>query len=348
MRYASILLVLVLTACETLGPRAVRQGRNDYNSAIADTNSEQFLLNIVRVRYNDTPYVLDISSISSRLEFESQLSGSTSTGNRGDGAGARVAYAEKPTIIYQPLRGKDFVRQLMTPVDLNTLVLLRQSGFEIDDILRVFANEINGVPNAPTAADSTPEGVPEFSKFLEASQALDEIEDSGDLVLAPASDQRSLILEIKPRQRESQNFLRFCELLNLDPAAPRYHVSLGIGGGGGNKIVIETRPILSAMFFVGQAIDIPEAHVNRVHMNYDEDGKAFDWREVHQELIQIRSSESAPEDASVMVPYKDHWFYVAGTDVDTRETLTMLSVVFTLQAGSSSSRDAPVLTIPVN
>jgi hypothetical protein len=346
-------ITLLLVGCDTLGPRAVRQGRNNYNKAIMETNSEQFLLNIVRVRYNDTPYVLDISSISSRLEFESQISGLSASGGRDSEnlIGGHVGYSEKPTIIYQPLLGKDFVRQLMTPVDLDTLVLLRQSGWEIDDILRVFANEINGIPNASTGADSTPEGVPEFREFQKVSEALDEIEDDGNLILGVVGtkEKNRILLQVKPNVRDTQEFADFTRLLKLDPNAKEYTLQLGLGGGGGDKILIETRPILSAMFYVGQSIEIPLEHRRRgfVHQNLDSSGQPYDWGQVHQDLITIKSSASEPEEAAIAVFYEDYWFYVDRDDVDSRETLTMLSIVFTLQAGGSEAR-APLLTIPVN
>ena len=46
-------LILSLTACEALGPTPLRAGRNEYNSAINMTDVQEFLLNIVRMRYSD-------------------------------------------------------------------------------------------------------------------------------------------------------------------------------------------------------------------------------------------------------------------------------------------------------
>jgi hypothetical protein len=345
------MIICCVSACDTLGPRGIEQGRTNYNEAILRTNSEQFLLNIVRLRYQDPPYMLEISSISSRLEFSGGLTASSNTGDfqSEDGVGASVTYSEKPTIIYEPLRGKDFVRQLMTPIDLNTLGLLRQSGWEMDDILRVFANEINGVPNAATGADSSPDGVPEYRKFREVSAAMDALEDSGGLILGNKKNSDSLILRVKPRVRKTSEFADFVRLLNLDSDAESYEIKLGLRTGGRDIIVIETRPILSAMFFVGKGIQIPEEHirVGRLHHNYGEDGLLFDWSQVLNGLISIKSSSSRPDNASVAVEYDDYWYYVSENDVDSRETLTMLQIVFMLQAGGKTS-SGPVLTLPVN
>ena len=91
------------------------------------------------------------------------------------------------------MRGKDFVLQLLTPIDLGTILLLRLTGWEIDDILRVFANRMNGVPNAPTGGDSTPEGIPEYIEFLKVVEALDELEDAGAIILAAGQEKDQIV-----------------------------------------------------------------------------------------------------------------------------------------------------------
>ena len=53
-RFAAVLpLVMSLAGCTTVGPTALRSGHADYNDAIRSIEVEQFLLNIVRLRYND-------------------------------------------------------------------------------------------------------------------------------------------------------------------------------------------------------------------------------------------------------------------------------------------------------
>ena len=63
------LAALVTFGCEALGPRALRAGRNEYNRAIQQTDLEQLLLNIVRLRFVDHPYFLLVSSISAALKL---------------------------------------------------------------------------------------------------------------------------------------------------------------------------------------------------------------------------------------------------------------------------------------
>src|SRR5512135_1646679 len=50
------------------GPKAVRYTRIRYNEVIRDTNDEQLLLNIVRLRYADSPVFIDLPNITSQFE----------------------------------------------------------------------------------------------------------------------------------------------------------------------------------------------------------------------------------------------------------------------------------------
>jgi hypothetical protein len=72
----------------------------------------------------------------------------------------------------------------------------------------------------------------------------------------------------------------------------------------------------------------------------------FDWQKVFKGLILIRTSKERPRNSYAAVNYDGYWYYVADDDIDSRETLTMLSVVLTLKAGGIPS-NGPVLTLPV-
>ena len=51
-----------------LGPKAVRYTRLRYNEVVRDTNDEQLLINIVRLRYADSPVFIDLPNITSQFE----------------------------------------------------------------------------------------------------------------------------------------------------------------------------------------------------------------------------------------------------------------------------------------
>jgi hypothetical protein len=62
--------LLALAGCSTLGPRLLKGERGSYNLALQYTNDEQLLLNVVRLRYRDTPVFLEIGSLSTQFSFE--------------------------------------------------------------------------------------------------------------------------------------------------------------------------------------------------------------------------------------------------------------------------------------
>ncbi|MBF0550202.1 MAG: hypothetical protein HQK60_06675, partial [Deltaproteobacteria bacterium] len=53
-----------------------------------------------------------------------------------------------------------------------------------------------------------------------------------------------------------------------------------------------------------------------------------------------------PSGAFVAVPYRGHWFYIDDKDNLSKETLSLLIIIYSLQSGTTQGAN-PVLTIPV-
>jgi hypothetical protein len=68
-RAVAVVLGSVVAAGYTnLGPYALDKRRLHYNEVIKRTTEEQLLLNIVRLRYTDTPSSLAVSAIAAQFE----------------------------------------------------------------------------------------------------------------------------------------------------------------------------------------------------------------------------------------------------------------------------------------
>jgi len=52
-------------------------------------------------------------------------------------AGASCTYTDRPTIIYSPLRGVDFLKRLMTPVPPGSVLFLLQAGYSAERIMPI-------------------------------------------------------------------------------------------------------------------------------------------------------------------------------------------------------------------
>ncbi len=72
MRAGVLLLAAVLltaSGCAQLGPDLIEAGRNDYNKVLAQTDDEETLLNLVRMRYADNPVILQVNSVSTSFTW---------------------------------------------------------------------------------------------------------------------------------------------------------------------------------------------------------------------------------------------------------------------------------------
>src|SRR4051812_21088751 len=56
-------------------------------------------------------------------------------------------YTDRPTVIYAPLTGTDFIKQLMTPIPPSAVLFMLQFGYSAEYVLPITVNSINGVGN---------------------------------------------------------------------------------------------------------------------------------------------------------------------------------------------------------
>jgi hypothetical protein len=177
MRSLVIALMGALAGCQ-IGPRAMRMGHSEYAASLNSISKQQLLLNLVRLRYRDTPVWLEVTSISTQFEFGSSgdLKGGLNE-NVGQGGalnpnklelGAGVRYSERPTITYSILRGDQFTKRMLAPITVSSISLLAESGWRSDRVLQLTVERMNGMMNAPRASSPTPTDTPVYRDFLEA------------------------------------------------------------------------------------------------------------------------------------------------------------------------------------
>jgi len=203
----------------TMGPTALKSTAIDYNHAIRHSANEQMLLNLVRLKYRDTPQFLEIGAVSAQFTFGSSanISGSIfeNVGERTPphvlGLGGRYAYDEKPTITYTPLQGEDFVQRLMSPLQIDALIGLYYSGWSIDRILRLSVQHINGVENAIGASGPTPDYVPTYAGFARVAKCLRHLQKSRDLNLGYESRAETVVESVDPKQVTGSDLVEAAE-----------------------------------------------------------------------------------------------------------------------------------------
>jgi hypothetical protein len=117
------------------------------------------------------------------------------------------------------------------------------------------------------------------------------------------------------------------------------------------EVPMRLRSVLDVLFYLGQGIEVPASHIKKEYVKVHwHEGKGPDWhvwRESTKDLLDIHCSLLPPIQAFVSIPYRGHWFYLDDSDVRSKDTFALLSLVFSLQAGEMPTT-LPVLTIPIS
>lgn len=354
---ALIVLAALAGGCATsVGPRSLPPTRFDYNQALASSWNEQLLLNLVRLRYRDTVIFLEVSSVISQLSVTGSagVSGSLVSGGDGSlGAAAGVEYSDTPTVTYTPLQGEDFVKSLLEPIPSLTLMLLSQSGWSAERLLLCCTARIDELENAQSAAGPTPARRPRFERFRQLSRILRELQIEGRvrLVIDRSAEQAvrgRLIFEPPADDAEREQLHELAHLLGQAqmPAGGELLLTDPEAATAPGRIGVEGRSLLGVLFFLSQAVEVPEAdeRAGRVTVTVEPSGERFDWSELTGGVFAVRSSDEPPADVFVRVRYRGHWFYIADDDLDSKTTFNLLTYLFALQLGGADGV-SPLITV---
>ncbi|SVC35772.1 uncharacterized protein METZ01_LOCUS288626, partial [marine metagenome] len=95
--------------------------------------------------------------------------------------------------------------------------------------------------------------------------------------------------------------------------------------------------LLGTMFYLSQAVEVPKKDVEegRVAITKTETGKVFNWNKITGGLLHIRNSLNKPDDAMLVISYRNHWFFISDTDLISKSTFSLLAQVYALQSGES-------------
>lgn len=343
------LATTILASCASLGPSSITWNRTDFNKAIQQTDAQQLLLNIVRQRFNDPVMFLDVASVSSSMSRSTSLNLSafvpTGPSFNSYTGGLGGAFSESPLIFYTPNTGEKFVRQILTPLDLRTLSLMLESGWSIERILLVSTDAINDIRNSTVGAG--PRGENPYTTFRQLLSALRDLQRDGRLIPSLSPNGDALILSPSPEARDSVPYKTACQLLSIpcDGSPIRLRPGIGTAAQGSGFITLTTRSLYGAFYFLSDGVDVSPGELARGTVKarsvangpFDNDSGLF----------HIRTSASDPGEASIKVPYRDSWYYIAENDSDTKTTFALISMMLMLQSGDTA-RIQPLVSIPAS
>jgi len=344
-----------LSACGTMGPGTVSRDRFDYTGAVAESWKSQMLLNLVKIRYGDTPVFLDVGQIVSGYTVQSTFSALgaifSTTGpvpgvpNSSVTLGAQGQYTDRPTITYAPLVGERFARSFMAPIPPPAIMSLIQAGNPVDVVLRLTVNVVNGIHNRFGGDLRARPADPEFYVLLER---LRRIQLSGAIGMRVRRIDREEAVVMTFRQKldpsVEADVLAMRQMLGLDPTATELRVVYGSVAANDKELAILSRSILEVLIELSSYISVPEAHVADRRVSPTAEPEVGPSGPIRP-LIRIASSTERPADAFAAVPYRDYWFYIDDRDMPSKRLFSFLFFIFTLV--EQGGKETPtVLTIP--
>jgi hypothetical protein len=256
-------------------------------------------------------------------------------------------------ISYTPFQGEEFLENVLTPIPLEAILILSQSGWRIDRIFAICIERINNLKNAPRASGPTPAGEPQYKKFKRMLELLKQIQAAGLIEISSELDldksiRVKVLLVSNPKYKSEIKELKL--LLGITQQSNLFDISTNFLHPKENELIIRTRSIVSMLHYLSQNVEIPERHkeAGLVTITRTRDGGEFNWDKTPAgTMLKVRSQKRGkPDNAFISVPYRDFWFYIADNDLQSKSTFNLLSSLFSLQAGHIRA-SGPTLTLPV-
>ncbi|MBX3354565.1 MAG: hypothetical protein KF724_02580 [Phycisphaeraceae bacterium] len=338
--------------CQVLGPTSVSAGRSAYNEVIARTNAEQLLLTLVRMRYGDPIGLLSVTSVTASLKFSATAGAQFGVGPQSNYSGnlvplsAGVSYEDNPTISYVPVTGQAFLKDWLSPMSLELLVLLLDGG--VDDATLV-PWLVAGMNDLQSPGRGGRDG------FLDAARLLVQLHRAG-VIFWGRQQGSSDSFELSIREGDEAHRVQIDELLRLldirrpQPSASgvlRVPLVTGLRQAGDPALAIRTNSMAQLLVASASAIEVPPEHVEAgvvapttIHASAE---STFGQ-------VNIKSGRDAPRQAVIAVQHRGWWFWIDDTDLESKRHFQRLEMLFLMRLaeGERGSQTAPVLTIPVS
>ncbi|MBI4803687.1 MAG: hypothetical protein HY795_00460 [Desulfovibrio sp.] len=362
---------LIATAC-SLGPAQLKGNRIDYNKSIQNSDSEELLLNLVRIKYSESPYFMQVSSISSSFSYSASLGGG---GEFSQGAEPYVQYpmtklipsvrgsiAENPTITYSPLLGEKFVSQLLADISPSRFWFLHRAGWEMPMLLNLMVRRIGSLHNPDHYQMTDATALAQRRDFLQFVELVNKISLRGDFALLYQEPNKenpiSLTMQFRFASAEEADTLEKLlgaklERSRLQDGAIFAQVflseSLGlpktsIQKNDGVILPVSFRNFIGVLVYLDRGVKVPKSDLDKGIV------RSFGIDEAYNDpehFIVVENSNVPPTGALQTVRHRNTWYYIKDNDFNSKRTFGFISVLLSLQSGNVTAA-VPILTLPVN
>jgi hypothetical protein len=191
----ALALAPLISGC-SFGPLVLEKSHGRFQESVKQVQDEEFLRNIVKLRYTEGYNNLDVASITAQFElggflqaqpfFTAQSSSGLFKSFNQVLPQANVNGANRPTISLVPDDESDTIRRLLTPVTSETILFFVDSGWPIGTIYRLWLDSANSVPNAEgtRGAGPTRACVPDYARFRRIADLLQQMVLRGEATFA--------------------------------------------------------------------------------------------------------------------------------------------------------------------
>jgi hypothetical protein len=346
LRLALIVLALGVTGCQSVGPKLLPDDQFNYNAAVAESSQQQLLINLVRLRYSETPVFMKVSSVISQYTraVSANVSAGANTGLGGDNTasiGGTGVWSDKPTITYLPVSGQEFSRNLLTPISTKSIFQMMQSGWPADLVVAVTMWSINDVTNE----------IARPSRRRQADRRLDQffvvwsrLRTQGALDIRINVDNSDVILFLREDASEEslEDISRFRELLTLDESISEYRIIQALIPRNRDEIAVLTGSIWDIMLNLAWKFDVPQEHIasGRTSETFQSE------RTYGVPPIRLQYSKSKPDPKLSFASVQAHgyWFFIDERDRESKRTFSFLQLLLSL-AETNMADQSPVVTI---
>jgi len=350
------LVMLGSASCQHYGPRSIMEDRIPYNEAIACSWKEQTLLNIVRLRYMDTPFFIDVPQMTSGYQvvgtgtanggiFPPVSNLSSFAQQLGATLNLQAGYQDRPTISYVPQTGSQFIRNVTTPINAGSILFLIQAGYPADVVFELTVDSINGVQNRSVSGGQLRPAEPEFAFIVQTLRKAQVMGHVGIRVQREKDKSDSVAFVFRNQNIDpglASELTEVRKILHLDPNASEFRVVFGADSTSPNEIAILSRSVLRILTELSGFVEAPLADLASGSAPYlgEDTGDP-------QAPLRVFSSDQKPCDPFVAIRYQCHWFWIEKSDFESKRTLGYLLVLLAL-ADTGAKESLPVITIQAN
>ena len=255
---------------------------------------------------------------------------------------------ESPTFTYQPVTGDQFAESFLRPLTPASVLPFALDGLPIDVLFRLVVQSVNNLNNATVLTGKDGLGAGRFYLLLHDLRRL-QIAGLLDVRLGlekGAKEGREAQRHVYAAIRKSDDpELRVVsaqtrQLLGLTPRQREFEIVYGRTPAESGQVAILNRSMLGVLGEIGYSADVPDADVTSGRTVSSMMTLGGERRPV----VVVHSSQQEQADAVVEIRYGTTWFWIAGTDFDSKVGFALVQILLAL-ARTTHTRGA-VITIP--